>query len=199
MPPLHRQFQFRFFPQDRQNHVGAFFSPHQVAHLIGIALPNVLPIHADQHIIFLDTCLFRRAVGSHRHDPEAFYLFRGQNGDSHTHIGVGHVFLVGFILAGGNIVAPAVAGGCHHGIRRRVFQDCGICPLNVALFNQRLQLGQFACFPGASDSRQGQRGGQSRYQNIRTDLQDFLFQKITSLQRFPQPRGAVGNIHYSAT
>ena len=48
------------------------------------------------------------------------------------------------VLVGGDVVAPPVSRGFHHGLGGGIFQGCGVCPVNVFLQNdvfQFLQLG----------------------------------------------------------
>ena len=92
---------------------------------------------------------------------------------------------MGGIFAGGDIVAPPVAEGFHHGIRGGVLHGRLVGISDKAFQNQALQLFQLGAggIPRVADRRQSRHCSQHCHKNIAQGNQNFLFHGITTSQK----------------
>ena len=99
-----------------------------------------------------------------------------QNADPHAHIGVGHLFEIGFVALGRHIVAPAVSQALDQTGGGVIL---GHLPVDLAdkfLIHQRAQLVELVvAIPGFKGyGGEGRRTGQGRHQNVAHGSQQFF-------------------------
>lgn len=73
-------------------------------------------VNGSNQVLGLKAGLLGAAAGIHPNHKQSGRVVLPLDGDAHANISVIHLFLIGFILAGRNIIAPPISQRANHGI-----------------------------------------------------------------------------------
>ena len=161
--------------QNRDGDHSSLFALDHGRNLGDRAVLGRLSVHLDDHVPYLNTGFLRRAARLHGDDHQPGIVIRGLDRHANAHIGILRIIQKAGQLRGGDVIAPAVAHGIHHGIRGGILNFCLVRIPCKAGQNQVFQVLQLVVVGGCGDKEKRRAAGQSRHQHIGQDDQNFLF------------------------